>query len=83
MNRDGENNVCAKSNLDKIFAFVLQGGREQVMNAVIIRDSRPAWMRKEDKELVCMIHCNFYLNCNSRVGKDCKKLGGGVIPVVR
>jgi len=53
------------------------------MSNVVITDSRPKWMIKEDRHMACMMHCRLYKCCNSRVGNECKKLGGDTIPKIR
>lgn len=52
------------------------------MNAVIV-DSRTPWMIQEDEQMACMTRCRLYKYCNSRIGTECKKLGGNVIPKLR
>ena len=49
------------------------------MGNVIITDSRPKWILKEDKHMACMTRCYLYKCCSTRVGYSCKRLGGGVI----
>ena len=51
-------------------------------NLVII-DERPFWMVEEDKLMACMTRCHLFKKCYSRIGHDCKKLGGELIPKVR
>lgn len=50
------------------------------MNTVVITDSRTSWMIKEDGQMACMTKCRLYKHCNSRMGYECKKLGGDTIP---
>ena len=53
------------------------------MNSVTITDSRAPWMQKEDKQIACMTRCGLYRHCSSRIGYECKKLGGDTIPRIR
>lgn len=53
------------------------------MQNVFIIDQRPHWMVKEDREYACRTFCSLFKRCSSRIGHDCKKLGGEVIPKVR
>ncbi|MEK5068079.1 hypothetical protein [Sporosarcina sp. FSL K6-1508] len=53
------------------------------MNKVIISDVRPGWMRREDEGVACMTRCRLYRHCISKMGFDCKKLGGDNIPVLK
>lgn len=53
------------------------------MQNVLIIDERPHWMVKEDREYACRTFCSQYKRCASRVGFDCRKLGGTEIPKVR
>lgn len=50
---------------------------------LIIIDERPFWMLEEDKLMACMTRCHLFRKCSSRIGHDCKKLGGNMIPKVR
>jgi hypothetical protein len=50
---------------------------------VLFIDERPQWMVKEDKLMACMTRCHLFKKCSSRVGSDCRKLGGEVIPKLR
>jgi hypothetical protein len=50
---------------------------------VVIADDRPAWIKEEDKVMTCMTRCSLYKKCASRMGPDCKKLGGSEIPKLR
>ena len=50
---------------------------------VVIVDTRKPWMVKEDNEMACLSRCPLYRKCQSRVGFDCKRLGGETIPKVR
>ena len=50
---------------------------------VVIVDTRKPWMVAEDREYTCFSRCPFYRKCQSRVGFDCKRLGGNEIPKVR
>lgn len=50
------------------------------MNSVLICDSRPEWMQIEDKYYACQTFCRKFQRCSTRVGFDCKCLGGNVIP---
>lgn len=52
------------------------------MNTVIV-DSRKVWMIREDEQIACMTRCRLYKHCNSRIGSNCKKLGGNEIPKLR
>lgn len=38
---------------------------------------------RHDQRLQCMIDCRFYGRCITRMGKQCKHLGGHRIPVFR
>lgn len=53
------------------------------MRNVLIADDRPKWMQKEDKIMTCMHRCLFFKQCSTRIGTDCKKLGGSEIPKIR
>jgi hypothetical protein len=53
------------------------------MQNVLIADDRPKWMRDEDRRMACMTRCSLYKRCSSRIGSDCKKLGGSEIPKIR
>lgn len=53
------------------------------MVAVVIADDRPLWMRVEDKRAACEKRCSLFKRCSSRLGGDCKKLGGTEIPKIR
>jgi hypothetical protein len=50
---------------------------------VLIIDDRPAWMIREDKLMACMTRCRLFKKCCSRMGYECKHLGGTEIPKVR
>lgn len=50
---------------------------------VVIVDSRPKWMIREDKQMPCMTHCRLWSQCATKVGHDCKVLGGHIIPKIR
>lgn len=50
---------------------------------VLIADDRPNWMKKEDEVMACMLRCSSFKRCSSRVGTECKHLGGTVIPKIR
>ncbi|MBO0959549.1 hypothetical protein J1P26_07355 [Neobacillus sp. MM2021_6] len=52
------------------------------MQRVIIADDRPKWMVREDNMMICFTRCSFYKHCSSRMGADCKHLGGDMIPKV-
>lgn len=52
------------------------------MYDVILADDRPLWMQQEDKIMACMTRCSKFKVCNSRIGSDCKKLGGTEIPKI-
>lgn len=52
------------------------------MNVVIIDDRKP-WMIKEDKYMKCFMECHLFWVCQSRMGVDCKRLGGTEIPKIR
>ncbi|PAE70589.1 hypothetical protein CHH84_19905 [Bacillus licheniformis] len=52
------------------------------MQNVIIADDRPLWVREEDRIMVCMMHCSKFKRCASRMGADCKRLGGSEIPKI-
>ncbi|MDX8367828.1 hypothetical protein [Cytobacillus sp. IB215665] len=52
-------------------------------NSVVITDSRTQWMIAEDKLMSCMTRCRLYKECATRVGVDCKRLGGSEIPKIR
>lgn len=49
---------------------------------VEVIDTRPAWMIKEDGQYKCL-QCREYRYCTTRVGEQCRKLGGKVIPKIR
>ncbi len=51
--------------------------------AVIIADDRSKWMKDEDMRMVCLTRCSLNKRCSSRIGMDCKKLGGTEIPKLR
>jgi hypothetical protein len=53
-----------------------------VLNQVIVVDSRPRWMIREDGEYACF-HCSYYKQCASRFGYECNRLGGSEIPKIR
>jgi hypothetical protein len=53
------------------------------MHQVIIADDRKDWMKIEDKMAACFMHCRQYHYCSSRIGIECKKLGGSEIPKIR
>lgn len=50
------------------------------MQRVVIADDRPTWVKREDRMMACMSRCNLYRFCSSRIGSDCKRLGGLEIP---
>jgi hypothetical protein len=50
---------------------------------VIIADDRKDWMKVEDMVMACLTRCRHYHNCSSRIGTECKKLGGTEIPKIR
>lgn len=50
---------------------------------VIIADDRPAWVKAEDKAMACLTRCKLNKRCSSRLGTDCKRLGGNEIPKIR
>lgn len=50
---------------------------------VIFIDERKPWMITEDREWACFSRCPFYKKCSTRMGHDCKRLGGGYIPKLR
>ncbi|ASF27818.1 hypothetical protein WV34_03095 [Bacillus amyloliquefaciens] len=52
------------------------------MQNVVIADDRPLWVQEEDKLMACMTLCSDYKRCASRMGADCKKLGGSEIPKI-
>jgi hypothetical protein len=58
-------------------------GRGSMTSQVLIIDDRPRWMVKEDKLMACMTRCHLFKRCSSRIGHNCKRLGGDVIPKVR
>lgn len=49
---------------------------------VVIADDRKPWMIEEDKRAVCAC-CSLLKKCVSRIGNDCKKRGGNIIPKIR
>lgn len=49
---------------------------------MIIADDRAAWVKAEDKQMICWTRCSLYKKCSSRLGADCKRLGGSKIPKV-
>lgn len=48
---------------------------------VTIIDARPDWMKAEDELMACM-SCHYFRRCKSRIGYECKHLGGTEIPKV-
>ncbi|MFC3883771.1 hypothetical protein ACFOU2_09765 [Bacillus songklensis] len=52
-------------------------------NQVVIVDDRPDWMKKEDDWMACRTRCPLFRKCSTRVGSQCKKFGGDVIPKIR
>lgn len=52
------------------------------MNVSIFDDRKP-WMKEEDRLMTCAWFCPLYRNCSSRMGYDCKRLGGLEIPKIR
>ncbi len=52
------------------------------MNQIILADDRSEWMKAEDRVAACM-RCCFFEKCSSRIGWDCKKLGGFEVPKIR
>lgn len=52
------------------------------MQQVEVIDTRPVWMKAEDGQYKCL-QCREYRYCTSRVGEQCRKLGGKVIPKIR
>ena len=50
---------------------------------VTIVDARPEWMREEDRIMTCYWFCPLYKQCDSRLGADCKRMGGNEIPKIR
>ena len=50
---------------------------------VLIADDRPDWMKEEDEVMACMTRCSSFKRCSSRIGTQCKKLGGSEIPKIR
>ena len=50
---------------------------------VTIIDTRPDWMLREDRLMTCMLHCRIWRKCVSRMGEECKHLGGSEIPKIR
>jgi hypothetical protein len=53
------------------------------LHDVVITDTRPDWMKKEDEWMACRTRCSLFKRCSTRVGTDCKKFGGYVIPKIR
>jgi len=53
------------------------------MQNVLIIDDRPKWVIEEDKLMACMTRCRLFRKCSSRMGNDCKHLGGTEIPKIR
>jgi hypothetical protein len=50
---------------------------------IVIVDTRPLWMQKEDQKAFCSLKCKLFKQCSSRVGSDCRHYGGSVIPKIR
>ncbi len=76
-----------QSMTDEAYLFKLVTGtksktRLQLQN-VVIADDRPAWVKKVDKVMACWTRCSLYKKCSSRMGIDCKKLGGSEIPKLK
>lgn len=53
------------------------------MNQVVIADDRPKWMIKEDQWFYCKTRCRLFRKCSTKVGCECKHMGGSVIPKIR
>ena len=49
---------------------------------IIIADDRPDWIKAEDKVAACQMRCYLFKKCSSRIGVDCKHLGGSEIPKI-
>lgn len=49
---------------------------------IIIADDRPDWVKREDEVMACMTRCSFFKRCSSRIGTECKRLGGTEIPKI-
>lgn len=49
---------------------------------VTIVDTRPKWQVKEDRIMACMHFCRDFRRCKSRIGHECKVLGGSEIPKI-
>lgn len=50
---------------------------------VTIIDTRPQWMIREDAVMTCLYQCDMFNRCKTRMGSECKVLGGHVIPKIR
>lgn len=50
---------------------------------VVIVDGRPEWIKKEDEWMACRTRCPLFRKCSTRVGNQCKKFDGDVIPKIR
>lgn len=46
-------------------------------------DTRTDWMIAEDRLMQCMSRCSMWRRCQSRVGEECRRLGGSEIPKIR
>lgn len=53
------------------------------MHSIVIADDRPLWMQREDRHYTCRTFCRQYRRCSTRVGYDCARFGGDVIPRLR
>lgn len=50
---------------------------------VAIIDTRKDWMKREDDWMACRTRCPLFKRCATRIGSQCKKFGGDVIPKIR
>lgn len=50
---------------------------------VLIADDRTDWMREEDEVMACLTRCSSFKRCSTRIGTQCKRLGGTEIPKIR
>lgn len=53
------------------------------MENVLIADDCPDWIKSEDRVMACSARCSLFKKCSSRIGFDCKKLGGSEIPKIQ
>lgn len=53
------------------------------MQIVIIADDRAEWMKKEDDYMACYTRCSLFKRCASKMGGNCKRMGGAEIPKLK